>query len=352
MEYLKSKQHYIDRYDRLTVERCRWAEKAVTGSKVQKHHKKKLDEKESERMTGAFNKLHLYFVQGEMYSKKEGAITKWMSEDEERDRFYENAKAPSDIKCLTCDREMFVSHDHLETNLDKPDRVLFMYDCTLGHTPRRAFYNDGEEWNYKKPLCPKCQTPFEQVDKDTDKQFNTISTCPNCGHVEESKIPKTADKEKEDLDFEKDRARFCNDEEGMKYVEWMNTAKELTKVVEKIEEKEKNKDLYDKVENLRKLTVPQLKQHITESLSDESYTNLVFEQPNIERIVTIGFSIEDPTEQEEYDSRTKLSKFLKETLKETNWRLMSDGIDYRLGVLTGRLRCYEKEEDLVKLMQK
>ncbi len=32
-------------------------------------------------------------------------------------------------------------------------------------------------------------------------------------------------------------------------------------------------------------------------------------------------------------------------MRETNWRLMSDGISYRLGYLNGRLRAYEGEED-------
>jgi hypothetical protein len=45
-----------------------------------------------------------------------------------------------------------------------------------------------------------------------------------------------------------------------------------------------------------------------------------------------------------------LKKVLKESLKETNWRLMTDGVDYRLGMLSGRLRAYEREEDLLGLV--
>ena len=32
------------------------------------------------------------------------------------------------------------------------------------------------------------------------------------------------------------------------------------------------------------------------------------------------------------------------------WRLMSDGIHYRLGLLGGRLRAYEREEELVTIV--
>lgn len=37
---------------------------------------------------------------------------------------------------------------------------------------------------------------------------------------------------------------------------------------------------------------------------------------------------------------------------DTNWRLMTDGISYRTGILTGRLRAYETEEDLLRLVKK
>ena len=30
---------------------------------------------------------------------------------------------------------------------------------------------------------------------------------------------------------------------------------------------------------------------------------------------------------------------------------MSDGVDYRLGILSGRLKGYENEEDILKLMK-
>jgi len=109
--------------------------------------------------------------------------------------------------------------------------------------------------------------------------------------------------------------------------------------------------LYEKVEKIKKLSVPKVKQHLTDALEKSIYTNLIFEQPVIERIVSINFSIEDPTDQTEYDSRTKLSRLVKKSLEDTNWRLMSDGISCRLGILTGRIRAYEKEDELVRLIK-
>lgn len=39
-------------------------------------------------------------------------------------------------------------------------------------------------------------------------------------------------------------------------------------------------------------------------------------------------------------------------LEDTNWRLASSGISYRLGYLTGRLRAFEREEDMRQLVIK
>jgi hypothetical protein len=48
----------------------------------------------------------------------------------------------------------------------------------------------------------------------------------------------------------------------------------------------------------------------------------------------------------EYDSKTQLKKLINGALEETNWRLMSDGISYRVGYLNGKLRCYENDDDM------
>lgn len=351
-QYLKPKQHYIDRYDKMTVEDCRRIEKANTTEIVKRNHKKHKKE-ELLRVSRIFNELHLYFLQGEYYAKKEEKISEWMREDEERDRFFEITKAPENIRCLTCDKEMFVSSKHLDTYLDKPDKIMFIYDCPTGHLPRRVFYNNGEEWKREKPKCSKCQTEVKEKDEDTKKMFRTTLTCPSCGYVEVSEIERTINKtSKEDPDFEKDRERFCDPKKGLEYVDQKRNMEEFSRLIEKENEKEKNKELYDKVAELKKLSIPQVKELLTEALAKTQYKNIVFEKPKMERIVSMDFNVEDTTNTGEYDSRTKLARLLKKTLGETTWRLMSDGVSYRLGILTGRIRVFENEEELVKLVNK
>lgn len=349
-KYLKNKQEYIDRYDRTTVERCRWAEKCITPNSLIKYLKKDEDEKELVRLAVAFNNLHLWFVMGEMYSKKEETINKWMREDEDHDRFLENAEAPKGIKCLTCSREMFVSYKQLETHLDKPDRVLFMYDCTLKHIPRRAFYDDGEEWIYKKPRCSKCSAEVDRVDNDTEEIWKSTSTCPNCSYVEISEIKKKTE-EIIDPDFEKDRSRFCSEKDGIKYAEWMITAGKLGAIMEKQKEKENNKELYDAVAKIKRLKIIELEQLLAPILEKANYIKLHFKDPEITKDVIVPFIVHDmQQDREDKVSCFDLQKIVKNALKDTNWRLMSDGVQYRLGMLEGRFRAYEKEEDLIKLI--
>jgi translation initiation factor IF-1 len=66
----------------------------------------------------------------------------------------------------------------------------------------------------------------------------------------------------------------------------------------------------------------------------------------------IEFTVQDnKTGRGEYDSRIQLQRIIKKTLENTNWRLMSEGVNYRLGILSGRLRGYENEEDFIKLIR-
>ena len=63
------------------------------------------------------------------------------------------------------------------------------------------------------------------------------------------------------------------------------------------------------------------------------------------------FSLEELETDNQLASTSNLQKLIKRTLKDTNWRLMSDGISYRLGLMSGRLRAYESKEDLLKLVE-
>jgi hypothetical protein len=76
---------------------------------------------------------------------------------------------------------------------------------------------------------------------------------------------------------------------------------------------------------------------------------LVFDKPELEKFVIVPFNVKDfGIKRKEYDSRTQLKKLIIKTIEGTYWKLMSEGITYRLGYLSGKLKGYEREDDLIE----
>jgi hypothetical protein len=347
---LKPKEYYIDLYDRLTIDRCRQWERICKkdDGKPMIIDGKELDKDARLRFLNWVYEFSLHYMTGEEYVRKEDTITKWMDRDKERDSLLESTEPPRLIKCKTCFREMGVESKHLWGTND--DRVMFMFVCPNECLPNRAIFENGEEWKHEPDLCPKCKLTMTRETTRNNDEITTTYKC-SCGYVIIDNYSLSSKKEAVDPNFEQDRVRFCLSlKDGVKFLEEKRTLEDVAEFMKNWKKKDENKELYDKAKQLKKLGIPQLKEHVISLLKDEIYTNLVFEKPDMGIVVSLGFSTEDPTDQSEYNSRQKLSKIFKKGLEETNWRLMSEGIHYRLGVLTGRLRVYEKEEDLVKLV--
>ncbi len=123
--------------------------------------------------------------------------------------------------------------------------------------------------------------------------------------------------------------------------------------MDEIKEKEKNKDKYDAVAKLKKLKIIELEELLIPVVEKAEYIRFQLKDPEIGKDVVVPFAVyEKKADREEYDSKKTLEKLIKTALADTNWRLMSDGVNYRLGMLEGRLRAYEREEDLLKLVEK
>lgn len=358
MSHLKSKQYYEDQYDRLTVETGRRIESRPYDieSIRKKVEVENIDEKEAVRAIMAAQHLYMYFFSGDRYVKKEETIREWMRKDEARDKFLEEAPAPENITCHTCGRLMFVSSKHLNIGIKDDDTVLFFYDCPLDHLPRRAFYNTGEEFKRKKPKCPKCNTELTEENKKTKHKLTTTSTCPNCDYkdidvIDFSKKPKA---EATDPDYVKDRERFClSDKAGREFIASYEQMKQMSELVDKWKEKEKNKDVYDAVAKLKKLKIIELQELLTPILEEAGFIKLQFKEPEVNKDVFVPFIVyEQKPDREGRASTYELEKLLRKTLKDTNWRMVTGGVNYRLGMLEGRLHGYEREEDLVKLVTK
>jgi len=208
MQYLKPKQYYVDLYDKHTVERCRRAEKRSSDTDVPEA--KKVTKREAKAIVNHVNELMLTFEKGERWANKDKTINDWMERDRKKDEFIESANAPEDIRCLTCRNHLKVESKQLwHGGSDEDERILFMYECPNQCLPRRAFFNDGEEWRSKPHLCTKCNNPTKSEVSDDDVKMVTTYTCPSCKYVEVDEYEWSKQEDEYDEHFAADRDRFC-----------------------------------------------------------------------------------------------------------------------------------------------
>ena len=150
--------------------------------------------------------------------------------------------------------------------------------------------------------------------------------------------------------LEKYRDKYCfSEEEGQEYItstENMGSLKNIYRRASK-----KANPFFQKAKSLKKLNVSEMEKLLKEALEKEKYVKLNLEKPEMGKFVIIPFTVQDAeSSRKEYESTNKMKKLVKATLESTNWRLMSEGLFYRLGYVYGRLKGYEREADLVELL--
>ncbi len=239
IQHLKDKQYYIDLYDKHTVERCRGMEKRYVEDDPPPRNKKMSKEQDRAIREWAHN-LMLTFEKGERYLNRDKTINDWMEADRKKDELYENAKAPDDIRCLTCRNRLTPTFKELWYETDKPERVLFMYDCPNKCLPRRAFFNDGEEWRIKQHVCKECGSPTRHTADDDGTKLITTYTCTKCKHIERDEMVWTKHEDEYDEHFAEDRDRYClSEEEGRKFQDMKWNMEQAGRFMEEWKEKEK-----------------------------------------------------------------------------------------------------------------
>jgi len=352
-KHLRQESYYNDLYDKFTVEECRRFEKyELSEEKKGLKKKDKKDKIKKELIVKVISPTALYFIKGERYIEKAERIKEWIEKDRALDERVENTIVPKNILCPSCRSEMILWMKDLQNDYrDRIEKVLFFFNCPNCNKKRLIFEN-GKDWECPLTLCKKCGSVMDSKNKKKGRKITTIYTCPNCDYEEEDilDLDEKPKPEEIDLNFEKDRKRFClSDEEGRKYISHKEKLKHIS---EMIGEFGKKAEIEKKVSKIKKLNIAQLKKILTKPLEKEDYINLEFSKPEIGREIVINFTIQDNKEDRgEYDSRIELQRIIKKKLEGTNWKLMSEGVYYRLGILSGRLRAYDNEEDLLKLIE-
>lgn len=162
-----------------------------------------------------------------------------------------------------------------------------------------------------------------------------------------------------DPHFKVDRRRFCFDvATGKKFLVRKAHIEHLGELLERGRQRagaseEASDPLAEAVEQVKKLKVAQVAGLLSTAITKVGYTEFKLGEPQIGREVAVPFTcLDNQSERESHDSRMELKKLITTTLANTNWQLMSDGVHYRLGYLSGRIRAYESDEDLRKLVER
>lgn len=350
MKYLKKEFYYSDLYDWHTVKDCRCWIQMVTERGLP-NEAEKLSKKEQKQFASAIIDVPLYFRTGERYLKKPDLINKWMDKDQAKDDFIKNHQAPISY-CPKCNRQMKLVIDDLCSDIDDSNlRMLFIYRCDPCKE-KKGLYNDGEPYVFKDDFCPKCHCTWQPKHIKSKDKITTKSNCDACGYKEENVLDLTDKpfRDKTDPEFAKDKARYClSEKEGEEYQRFKTIEyPRIKKLVDKGKDEEKHKEIYKKARNIKKLTISELSDLLAKELEKVDYKSLVITNTEVSRDLIITFTIQDIKHgRDEGTSRSDLKKSLTKLLNNTNWKLMSDGISYKLGLLSGRLRGIDQEEVLV-----
>lgn len=362
--HLKERRYYEDLYDRHTVEGARRG--IVHYDKFHADLEAKLPKSDKIDRPGNAILLNAFYMQTvgldllRRYENREQRINEWMADDEAKDEQITDARLSEEPCCHHCGKQGLriidksLMHRSENAKYDDPEEVLFVLRCP--HCKKNsAFWEDGTAWKVEPEPCPKCQTEVTHKTTKTKTALITTFTCPSCGHSYKDKMDLRPKEEKPDPNFDKDRAHFCLwDKEFREHLFAIRQGfEDMARLGKEIKEKEDNKHIYDAIKEMKKPKIAELSSILAPALEKAGYIEFSLDKPEMGKDVVIGFNcLDSKSDRSDYDSERTLKKAVEKALADTNWRLMSNGIHYRLGYLSGRLRAYEREEDLKHLVER
>lgn len=370
MQYLKDKQDYIDRYDLITIKECLDNIRMLqgVGKKMEADSKMKLMPKqELDRNLNLMMGRYLFFIKAHRYKNRATTIDQWIEQDQAKQDKQDNTPPP-DIDCPKCKAPM-VADDfrHLEDwPEDKPMRVMFIFDCPKCKN-RLGAYDDGEIREPKPDTCPDCSSELDRKVTKKNKVITTTYKCKGCGYSKKDVLDLNKDDE-EHKKWEEEqkvkeahekkllaeyRGEFClSEDEGKEYIETLE-AMEVAKEVKEEVLAEMDTPAHEKLLSINKITITDLETLVNKALDGTGFTHLSFGNPDMDRHVQVPFTIQETKpKRRDRESISDLYDLLKSAFKDTNWRAPKDSISYRLGFLSGKIKGYESEDDLLKLFGK
>lgn len=342
-QHRKPDQYYFDEYDRVTIEELKAIEKLMIEAEKRFH----LDP-DNPLSPGSDAEYLGYRVRyldtGVALSRnKESSIHARMQSDEKKDRLIRSHPAPQNVRCDACGKPMkFEMHDFLNND----DDLIFIFSCVDGHVPKKAVFANGREYRLPDRRCKHCGGKLLTKKKQTKNRLRITETCKTCKKVETMEFdisPKYL------LPVnEAEQKKYCADFNGRRnFYEDVKALAGLSKIFE--QQENKTKYGYGKVQQLN---IAQLEATLTDEIEKAGFIKVQFEKPKSSRYLTVEFSAQDPMAREKAKSVKLLKKTIDTALFTTNWRLMSPGIESKLGFLSGQLKGFSLEEDILKIAQK
>ncbi|MBI2473983.1 hypothetical protein HYV70_05530 [Candidatus Uhrbacteria bacterium] len=342
---------YSDFYDRLTVKECRWYEEA---------HKKRLNEIPSDepdrdekvRLLVAANKLLLWMKKGERAAMKHARIREWIERDLRHQKLVDDTEPRNDISCLRCYSKMNFMDKHFDSSSDQ-ERVILFYECPNGCLPRRAFFNDGNEYRIKPHTCTKCNAVVKQTSTRTDNIVTFDSVCESCGNNDHEEMDFSPKIKPIDEHFSEDRMKYCIDDQELKvYLESRESMKQMGEFVKRMKSNEEESKTTEHIQNIRKLRVIELQELLVKTLQDVGFTQVHIKNPSTSNGLRIQLSAFDTNKDRSDITATKVANsVLKTALQETNWRIVKSSVHSTLGALIGVLRGYVDNHEIRRLSE-
>lgn len=370
MQYLRERPYYTDLYDLHTIKQCLDQLRMLhdVGQRMRLEPAiKNYPESEQERNMGLLRGRMLFLTQAQRHKHRASTIAEWIESDRLKQDKQDNTPVPK-ANCPECGTAMTDdSSRHLvDWDDNKPMRVLFTFNCPKCKK-RQGVYDDGEIYVSKSDFCPDCKQKLERKSSKKNEVITTHYNCKNCGYSnKEIWDLKKSDEEhkkwreehaKEELEdkqlLEKYRAEFClSDEKGKEYVETLEALEVAHEVKEEVLA-EMDTPAHEKLLSVNKIAITDLETLINKALEDSGFTRLSIGEPDMDRHVLVPFTLQETKpKRRDRESIADLYDLLKTALKDTNWRAPKELINYRLGFLSGKLKGYESEDDLLKLFGK
>jgi hypothetical protein len=339
-KYRKHDQYYIDQYDRNTILQL----KKLEGKELEELQKLTDLELWKMRVKHSMDQNGFHITGIWRARNRDRILMEQKLSDERKDELIERTPIPNNIRCNECGMQMT-----FDTHLfhDNDTILLFVFNCTSGHLPKKAVRTDGSEYFFPIRKCEKCGGNIISKTERNDNRFKFIDTCSSCGHVVIDEFePNAEDEEKVSVE---DRKKYCSSFNNQRtFYEDLEAIADVAKSVT-LAEKEKKEEEEFEVDKIEKPNIPQLEKRLANIAEESGFVKFQFDKPEMGRHIIISFSVQDPSDRTENESIKVITKSFRNTLFRTNWRLMTEGISYRLGHLTGRIKSFEQKDDLLKI---